>query len=165
MKKEIELEGVGTIVAKYNFFTGRVVPFLNGARLKKISKNTYSVPNPETGRADIIVSVIGNDLRGISVVVRGKTYFVVPAIPWYCFVLAVLGFVATMTWSMVPACVNIFPMVGGAIGGAIGGLLAGLYLYLVRVTDKAWARILIWVAFFVADVMLRFGVALMILGA
>ena len=50
-------------------------------------------------------------------------------------------------------------------GGAIGGLLAGLYLYLVRITDKAWARILIWVAFFVADVMLRFGVALIILAA
>ncbi|MDE5548520.1 MAG: hypothetical protein K2J30_05950 [Clostridia bacterium] len=70
-----------------------------------------------------------------------------------------------LVWGNIPACVEIIPIVGGALGGFFSALFAMLCLLFMRKTNKVWLKLLMFVGFFALSVLCCFLLALMLLSA
>ena len=160
MKAIIKDATYGEIVYNESSMTGRKTITINGVKLDKLDGKTYQYKT-EDGQTKL-VNLQGNFFMGAKLVLDGKTFQLTQPIKWYEIALIVLQFALLLTWSMIPQCLFIIPIVGGAIGGGFYGVLAFLNLYIMKMTDKVWAKILIWLGITLASFLIGYLLALLI---
>ena len=151
----------GTITYTESFWTGKKEIYFGQFPLVKQSKNTYLMPG---GDPNAVVTVKGNFLTGVSLVLGSETIRLTPAPKWYEWVLALLPLIFICVWgNSVPLCM-IFPIVGGALGGAIGGLAFVFGLLFMKKTERIAYKLLIGLGIFVAAVLSCYALAIAIIG-
>lgn len=118
MDKTIRHPVYGVIRYDENIWTGKRTLAINGTILRKAKKNIYTLGE---GESAIPVTLKGNTLLGVTVVIQGQEITILPkptALEW---ILSVLPFALVMIWGNNPVLCSIIPVVGGAIGGLVGG--------------------------------------------
>lgn len=157
MKKIIQNEALGEIVYNESIWTGKKSLTVNGVEAKKITKKEY-----QAGDKKLIIS--GNYyFTGITLTVGDEIIEVSPKPKWYEFVFAILPLLFLLIWGNSYTLCDIFPVVGGAIGGFIGALFSIASLLLTKKTEKPLYKVLIGIGIFVANVLVAFGLACLIL--
>ena len=135
MKKVVQSEKYGEITYNENFWIGRKSVDVNGAPLKKLDKKTFETADGER------VTVKGNYLYGVKLLIGADTIDIMPTVKWYEIVLALLPFIFVMVWGNSVALCRVVPVVGGAIGGLISGLMAAVSLLAMRSIKSVWGKI------------------------
>ena len=136
MKSKVIHPIYGEIVYDENLWTGSKSLCVNGVKLNKISKNTFS------GQTHIW-TVSGNVLSGVKVIVNGETIVVDKKPAWYDIVLSSLIFILIMVWGNSVALCSIVPVVGGGIGGGISGFMLLTNLIIIKHQSSILKKILI----------------------
>lgn len=98
-----------------------------------------------------------------TLLIDGEEYAVIAKTKWYEYILAVFPFVFVLVWGSIPASVDIFPVVGGAIGGLISGAMAVVSLASMKKTNKVTMKIVIGLVFVVITLLITHIVAKFIL--
>ncbi len=156
MKKELELQGLGTLVYEESMLTGRKKIFVNGEETNKIDKRSYDYKGT-------LLKLEGNFLLGVNVVYREEKYQVVEKTKWYEYILAVLAFIFDVVWGNVSALCQLFPIVGGAVGGAICGAMVVVQICVMRVVKKPLYKVLISLLLSAVTIAICYGVAMLML--
>ena len=154
----LQHETFGPIVYDENVWTGKRRIFINGTEIKKIKKNLYEYQN---GEEKLNVSVKGNFISGIKLIIGAETIDVERAANWYEALCSGLIFALILVWGNSVELCSIFPIIGGAIGGAVSGLMAFFNLLWMKSTDGVAKKLLIWVGMLVATVMICYVLALL----
>ena len=142
MKADIRDETYGNITYTESFWTGSKSLYINGSRLKKVSKNTFSYCEGEEGGEKLFV-VKGNYLTGIKLCVEGRLIPVLPCVKWYEIVLSVVSFALVMVWGNSVALCSILPVVGGAVGGGISGAFTVGNMLIIKRINNIWLKIVV----------------------
>lgn len=140
MKQVLQHETYGEIVYEESFWSGKKTLSFNNVELKKLSNKSFLL---EDGRE---ITVNGNYLTGVKLLIGSETIKVTPTVTWYEIVLSVLPFLLIMVWGNVVALCEIVPVVGGAIGGFISGLLSVTNLLIIRRLKNIWLKIAVSIA-------------------
>lgn len=131
MDKTIRHPVYGVIRYDENIWTGKRTLAINGTILRKAKKNIYTLGE---GESAIPVTLKGNALTGVSVMVQGQEIVILPKPSALEYILSFLPFALIIIWSNNPVLCSIIPVVGGAIGGAVGG--AGMVACLCMIREK-----------------------------
>lgn len=140
MKTAINDEQYGEILYEESFWTGSKQLTVNGEKLEKLSKNTFSLHD---GEKYISVTVSGNSMTGAKLLTESRTIQLTPKLKWYEILLALPGFILILVWGNSVALCSILPVVGGAIGGGISAALAVLTFFAIKRANKLWLKIII----------------------
>ena len=140
MKSKVIHPVYGEIVYDENFWTGSKSLYVNGVKLNKISKNTFS---GQSDFAPICWTVSGNVISSVNVVVNGETIEIDKKPAWYDIVLSSLIFILIMIWGNSVALCSIVPVIGGAIGGGISGIMLATNLIIIKQQSSILKKILI----------------------
>ena len=159
MKSEITNQNYGKILYTESFWTGKRTLFVEGKMLEKSGKKEFTMPDGKIG------VLKGNTLTGVSLCVGVDVISLTPKLKWYEVVFSILPFIFIMVWGNSTALCAIFPVVGGAIGGGIAGLCVAGNLFLVKLTNNIFLKILISLIVFAACVFACYGIAMAILSA
>lgn len=159
MNKSIQDEKYGEIVYEESFWTGSKQLTVNGKPLQKIDKKTFLMESKE------VVTVKGNSMIGVTLLVGAYQIKVIPTIKWYEVVLGILPLILVLVWGNTPALCAIVPVVGGAIGGAIGGALSFISIFTIKCAKPIWLKIIIGVAFLGATFGICCGIGYAILSS
>lgn len=151
---------LGEIVYNENNWTGKKSLFVNGKELTRTDKTTFVY---EEGENKTDIKVEGNFLKGAALKYKDESIEISPSMKWYEILLSVFIVAFVCIWGNITACVQIFPIIGGAIGGAISGLFAVLNLICMKAVRKVWLKIIIWVVFFAATMFACFAGAMIYL--
>ena len=84
---------------------------------------------------------------------------------WYEYALSAFIFIFILVWGNVVALCELLPLVGGAIGGAISAFFGMMNLFTMRLVSKPYFKILIFLAYFAATVIVCWGIGLAIISA
>lgn len=129
MIREIDSTKFGKIVYEESFWSGKKRVTINGIKLKKVSKTTYTgIVNEQV----VKVTIMGNFLRGCYLYVDDEYYLISEAAAWYEYVLGMLPLLLVIIWGNSVTLCSIIPVVGGAIGGAIAGLASAISLFVMK---------------------------------
>lgn len=71
--------------------------------------------------------------------------------PWYSYVIFIGGALLCAIWMFPPALVALVPLVGGAVGGGIVGLFVAIQIYVARILQKWWTRVLVGLSLVAAN--------------
>lgn len=131
MRKEIQVS-CGTVVAEYNYWTGKVKIFLNGKRVPKKTRRLYVIKN---GEEDIEFYVGGNFFTGvrISSSLFSEYVFLTERMNALDYIFGFLPGVVTALF--------------GAIGGIFGGLAVVASFAVVPHTKPLWLKIILGIEF------------------
>ena len=156
MTEIIDHPDYGKIIYTENEWTGKKSLTIDGVEAKKVTKKTYTVN-------DMTVTLNGSFFLGATLLIGDDVIVLIPKSKWYEIVLAIIPIIFILVWSNVPALVEIFPIVGGAIGGLIGGIaLAFSMLAMKRVKDPK-KKILIGLGWIVLSILAAYLVAILII--
>lgn len=162
MKKIINHEIYGEICYSESEWTGRKKLTVNGRELQKDSKKTFLLI--KDGKT-ISIEQKGSFFSGVSLVIDNETIEITKPCKWYEFALAIIPFAFVIIWGNIPASVNIFPVVGGAIGGGITALI-GIYGLSVSSKMKKWYfKVLVGVCAAALSILICYLIAIAILSA
>ena len=159
MKKVINHDVFGEIIYDESFWTGKKTITLNGQVATKVDKNTYVTANGQT------ITIKGGFFTGSSATISGETVVLVPPFKWYEYVMALLPIVFVLIWGNVPALVEVFPIVGGAIGGMISAIFGLCDLLIFSKLKNVLVKIVVALAMFAACLLVCYLIALAILSA
>lgn len=159
MNRTIQDEKYGEIVYEESFWAGSKQIIVNGKPLQKTSKKTFLLESKE------VVTVKGNFMLGVTLLVGAYQIKVIPTIKWYEILLGILPFILVLVWGNVPALFAVVPVIGGAIGGAIGGGLSVFSAFTMKCVKPIWLKIIIGIAFLGATFGICCGIGYAILGS
>lgn len=162
MKTVLQNEKYGEIVYEESAWSGKKSISINGVILQKKDKTTFEYVTDEEIET---VIVKGNSMSGAKLSIGGQTIQVIAPPKWYEVALSVLIFAFILVWGNVPQLCLIFPLVGGAIGGFISGMFAVLNFMIMRKLEKPYFKILIFIAFMAATILVCYLIALLIISA
>ena len=145
MKEIIQHPMYGEIVYEESFWTGKRSLIIGGAPAEKRTKTEYVFGDDKT-----LVSIKGNYLYGISLVIKGETIEITPKPRWYEIAVSVIPFVLAIVWGNSPELCAILPMLGGAIGGGLGALFGLTALMQMKKQPKLLNKLLIGLGIVVA---------------
>ena len=151
---------LGEIIYKENSWTGKKSLSVNGKELNRADKTTFVY---EEGDNKTDIKIEGNFLKGAALKYKDESIEISPSVKWYEILLSVLIVAFVCVWSNVVACVQILPILGGAIGGAISGIFAIACFITMKVVKKVWLKLIIWVVFFAATILALFAGAMIYL--
>ena len=154
----LQHETFGPIVYDENVWTGKRRIFINGTEIKKIKKNLYEYQN---GEEKLNVSVKGNFISGIKLIIGAETIDVERPAKFYEIFCSCIIFALVLVWGNSVELCAIFPIIGGAIGGAVSGLMAFFNLLWMKSANGLVKKLLIWVGMLVATVMICYVLALL----
>lgn len=161
MKTVVSSQNYGEISYSESMWTGSKEIKIGGQKLTKLSRNNFSYTTPD-GQT-VPVTVTGSFLYGCKLNIGGETITVYDKIKWYEIIFLIVIIAVPLIWGNVPALVAIFPVVGGAIGALISVLLAFAGLIGMRSTNNIGAKIGIFIGVFIANVVILYGIAMLIL--
>lgn len=131
MKKVILHPTYGEIVYEEGFWSGKRAFTVNGAAMRKVSKDTYTFI---VGEESVQATLKSNMLAGAFLDICGEKVWIISKPKWYDWLLSFLPFAIIMLWGNSAQLCSIVPVAGGAIGGALGG--AGLVITMFNVREK-----------------------------
>ena len=136
MEKTIILENGSNLTYVESFWKQSKKIFINGKEIRKISKTEFVYGEDNEN----LITIKGNQYKGISVNANGKDYEICPKMPWYVYLLFVAPVAFIMIFGNFPALVKIFPVVGGLVGGLISCAISsvGLCMY-YKISNKKLA--------------------------
>ena len=152
----IQHEVYGPITYKENAWTGKKEITINGISLAKQKKNVYRYDNGENA---LSVTVQGNFLIGVKLVIANETIALTKAAAWYEIACSVAIFVLVLAWGNNAYLCSIFPIIGGAIGGFVSGLMAMLNLWAMKSIKKVGVKLAVALLMLIATVMICFVLA------
>ena len=152
MKKIVDHPVLGHIEYKENSFTGSKSLSLNGAPLKKTSKNTFVTAE------GMPVAIKGNYLTGSTLVAGEESVRLVPAVTWYEWALCVSLFLFVIIWGNIPSLCAIVPLVGGAIGGMVSGVMCVCAIIVSKLIPHPALKIIVILAMAGAAFLINFGI-------
>ena len=152
----IQHEVYGPITYKENAWTGKKEITINGISLAKQKKNVYRYDNGENA---LSVTVQGNFLIGVKLVIANETIALTKAAAWYEIACSVAIFVLVLAWGNNAYLCSIFPIIGGAIGGFVSGLMAMLNLWAMKSIKKVGFKLAVALLMLIATVMICFVLA------
>ena len=161
MKASIQHSVYGEITYDESFWTGRKNILVNKNPLQKLDKTTFVLP--KEGGGFETVKIKGNFMIGAKATIGSETLTLMPTIKWYEIVLTVLIFLFNVVWANVPQLVLLMPLVGGFIGGFASAFIAFLGLFVMRLLKQVYWKLLVFVGFFGASILICWGIAMMIL--
>lgn len=141
---------LGEIVTQESFWTGKKDIAINGVPLEKVGKNEYVYTKDGNKFA---ATTRGNFLSGVTLTIGAKTIKLCSGPTWYEIALSVLIFAFILVWGNIPQAVAIMPLVGGAIGGFVSALFAMLNLICMKSVKNVGLKLLIFVLFFGATLL------------
>jgi hypothetical protein len=145
MKEIIQHPTYGEIVYEESFWTGKRSLIIGGAPAEKRTKTEYVFGDDKT-----LVSIKGNYLYGISLVIKGETIEITPKPRWYEIAVAAIPVVLAIVWGNSPVLCAILPMLGGALGGGLGALFGLTALMQMKKQPKLLNKLLIGLGIVVA---------------
>ncbi len=125
MTKTVYIEGLGNLTYTESFWTGKKTITVDGVKAQRLNKKTYKL-------GERTISLNGNYLKGLKLGIDGEEHVVYEKTAAYEYILAALPFIIMMIWGNIPALLNIFPIISGAIGGAITGLIGVSQIVMFR---------------------------------
>lgn len=162
MEKIIQHEKYGQIKYTESFWTGSAGVEINGVVLNKTGKKTFEYQDGET---QIPIQAKGNLLTGVKMEIGQDTIVIRESAKWYEYALSAFIFIFILVWGNVVALCELLPLVGGAIGGAISAFFGMMNLFTMRLVSKPYFKILIFLAYFAATVIVCWGIGLAIISA
>jgi hypothetical protein len=161
MEKTIILENGLHLTYVESFWKQSKKIFINGKETRKISKTEFVYGEDNEN----LITVKGNQYKGISVNANGKDYEICPKMPWYVYLLFVAPVLFIIIFGSIPSLVEIFPVVGGLIGGLISCAIScvGLSMY-YKISNKKVA-LLVQFCFALLSVFACYLVGLAIISA
>lgn len=159
MKTVLQNEKYGEIVVEESIWTGRKNVFVAGKQLAKVDKTRYLLEDNN------YIELVGNSVKGLSLLVDGQSIPVIPPAKWYEIALSVFIMVFFIAWGNSVALRNIVPMVGGAIGGMFSGLFGCINFFTMRSVKNVALKLAVFVAFFAVTFGVLAGLAFLILQA
>lgn len=156
----VQSEKYGIIKYEESFWTGSRKIYVGNSLAKRITTKNYVVNFDDK---EIDISLVGNFMTGVTLLIDGEEYAVIDKTKWYEYILAVFPFAFVLVWGNIPASVDIFPVVGGAIGGLISGAMAVVSLASMKKTNKVTMKIVIGLVFVVITLLITHIVAKFIL--
>ena len=163
MKKEIEIEEIGTIKVVRNEFLGSFKFYLDDQEFNKIGKNSYVAAH---GEEEVYLSVTGSSFSGYSIDVNGDRYVVSDPLKWYEYILVLMPMILGVILGIVqPAASSGIYFVGGLIGGLIGGVMAAVSFFVLSTNLKWYLKVLIGVLIIAATLGILIGVGTGIVAA
>lgn len=160
MKKTVTSQNYGAITYEESFWTANKQVYIDGQKLVKTSKSTFTY---QRDGMNIPVTVKGHFKIGCTVTIGNESVVVYDKIKWYEILFMVLVICVPVVWGNVPALCEIFPVTGGILGAVIGVLMAYAGLIAMRATENVVVKILAFIGLFVANVVILFGVAMLLL--
>lgn len=131
MKQMIKHSALGEIVYEENIWSGKKTICIDGVRLQKVKKDTYSWDRDEQQRQVILR---GSVITGVTMTVDGEEIILVPKPAVLDWLLSFLPFAIIMVWGNNTYLCNLIPVAGGAIGGALGGV--ALVITMLKIREK-----------------------------
>ncbi len=162
MEVKIQDEKYGLIVYSESFWTGKKEMFVQNQLLVKVAKNQFCLMRDNE---KVYFFIKGNAMSGVDITVEGRTHNVIPKTKWYEHLLAWSIFLVNIVMGNIPAMLNVFPVVGGAIGGFISALFACLCLATIKKQKNILFKVLIALGFHIASLLSCFVIAVWIIGA
>lgn len=153
MKEIIQHPTYGEIIYTESFWTGKKSLTLNGVQAQKLSKKTFKV-------GEKVVELKGNLFAGVELLIDEQSIEISPKAKWYEIVFAVLPITFAFTWGNNVTLCSIFPAMGGAIGGVIGAFFSMFSMMSMKKSKKVLHKILIGLAFLVANVVVSNRIAI-----
>lgn len=160
MKITVFNEKYGKIIYDESIWTGRKIITINGTKLKKSYKNTFSY---DYNDQHYIVNLKGNIMTGNYIYINGELVRLFPKTKWWEYMLVFLPFIFVIVWSSIPATVEIFPLIGGFMGGAIAGVIAIVSMFLMKMVKKPILKFLIGLGFGLTSILICYIYAIIIL--
>lgn len=124
------------------FWSGKKTIIYDGVKLEKEKRNVYIYKKDNVKET---VSVKGNQLYGINIVMFGQEIEILRKLLWWEYLLAVLVFAPGLLF--------------GALGGFIGGLLGICNLFFIRNFEKIYFKIIISVELSIISGLLSYVLA------
>ena len=156
MKKFVHHPIYGKIEYNENLWSGKPSLYINGKALPEISKKVFQYEDTQ-------ITVKGNSLTSIVLLINGEEFTVVEKTKWYEMVFLVLMLSVGLVWGNSVALCNIFPVVGGAIGGGLCALFAMLSLSISKSTENVSRKLLIGAVFLGVTIVVCHVIALSLL--
>ena len=137
MKNIINHDVYGQIIFDESFWTGKKDIYINGVKLAKVDRKTYSYRAQIEKKDEFGDNILneygqrtyesinktvyfkGNFISGASIEIDNVEIEVSKKAQWYELVLMWLPFVFVLIWGNMDISLEIFPVVGGLIGGLI----------------------------------------------
>ena len=162
MKVTVNHPVYGEIIYSENVWSGKKSICINSVELDKKNKTTFLF-NVADGMKE--VKVIGSELIGVKLNIDENVIEITPPTKWYEYLAAMSLFMFVMIWGNNEALVAIFPIVGGGIGGAISGFMMCMTVMALRSVNKWYLKVLVWLGMFIANALICFIVALLLVFA
>ena len=140
MVKNIESGKYGTITYKESNWFGSSEILVNGQKIDKIDKTSYSF---EHEGAIVNIKIVGNFFNGASMQIGDEIHEVSPKTLWYEYALALFNIVLIIVWGSSVALCSIVPVIGGLIGVAISGSFSVVAMFLMKRSKNPLIKLLI----------------------
>ena len=157
MKKNIEIEELGTLTVVKNEFTGSFRFYLNNEEFNKVSSKKYVISGKDF--TDLHLTLMGNQFSGYSVMIDDNKYLITEPFAWYSYVFMVIPLIMGLVLG------NIRPFydagiyfVGGLIGGLIGGVGSAVSIIVFSTELKWYYKILLGLLVIAATFGLLYGI-------
>lgn len=160
MKKTVTSQKYGAITYEESFWTANKQVYIDGQKLVKTSKSTFTY---QRDGMNIPVTVKGHFKIGCTVTIGNESVVVYDKIKWYEILLMVLVICVPVVWGNIPVLFAIFPVASGFLGALISVLMAYAGLIAMRATEKVVVKILVFIGIFIANAVILFGVAMILL--
>ena len=180
MRNITKHEVYGEIIYDESFFTGKKEVYINGVKLAKVDKKTYSYRTrvkltdefgnviyneydaPLTKEINKNVEIKGNFLYGSTITIDNEEIEVSPKAKWFEIVLALFAPIFVVIWGNSASLCEIFPVVGGFIGGFLSCLISFSGFAIMKTKTSVLQKILVGLGFAVLSVLACFIVGLML---
>ena len=157
MKKNIEIEELGTLTVVKNEFTGSFKFYLNNEEFNKVSSKEYVISKEDY--TDLHLSLMGNQFTGYSVMLDDNKYLITEPFRWYSYIFMVIPLIMGLFLGNVRAFYDAgIYFVGGAIGGLIGGVGSAASIIVFSTNLKWYYKILLGLLVIAATFGLLFGI-------
>lgn len=120
-----------------SFWSGKKEVEFNGNKAEKVDKYTYKIGEES-------FNVMGSYMTGVTINFKGNNIEMVKKTTWFEYTLALLTFIGCLAFAFFVE--NVWCAV---VSGAIGGAGCVISLYVMKLTNKTWLKILIGIAFLV----------------
>ena len=154
MKKNFEIENIGTITVAKNEFSGSFNFYLDNEKFSKTSNKNYVLMH---NNEELFITLYGNSFSGFSFKLNDETYIISYPLSWYAYILLFIPFVmGILLGNINPLASQGLYFVGGAIGGLIGGAMTAISYMFLTMEFKWYFKVLIAIL----SIAITFGVLL-----
>lgn len=148
MIKNITVKDVGNVEFRESFWSGKKRIFIDGREAVRRDRNLFLW---EKDGVEHQIIITGTVFSGLCVVIDKLSYRLTEPLPWYSYVIVIGGALFCAIWMFTPALVELVPLVGGAIGGGIVGLFVAIQIYVARILQRWWTRVLVGLSLVAAN--------------